>query len=197
VDTEEEILRKSFQYLDWANQYLEHVSSNEDVSKVIQSSLMHLKIVTLYFIGPGLSAAVIPLTHIEIPGLFSVTESPYGVRDIRTSSNNSKLRHVKGKTQPYCILRMVAEQYQRNTWKGERPDRIELAYEDIIARLKDAEYCSFPIKKDIAKLPYDHLTDLLYEVKRIISFTETQAKVTQANKKVRLVFLIPKSGAGK
>lgn len=132
---------------------------------------------------------------LTVPGLFSLSENPYSIIDIRTNPRNTKGQIVRGMTLPYVILKMAANQYERNARSGILPQRVELSYQDIINMLKDNNYCAHPIKGEIALLPGSHLNRLLYEVKRKIGFTENEVKTELINNVVRLIFIIPKVGS--
>ena len=135
--TEEMRLRKSFEYLSFARLFLAHAAPNEDIGKIIQSSLSHLRVVILYFLSQTIEIPFVSLKSISVPGLFSIAVDREGIKDDRKGTANPRWQELRSKVQAYAILRMVAEQYQANLRKGEKPDKISLRYEDIILRLRN------------------------------------------------------------
>lgn len=129
-----------------------------------------------------------------VKGLYSLSEDPlavfYGGKD---KSKHGWVYLKKGKTQPYAILKLASEKYQRqiNNPNKTNKNKIQLSLIEIEEYLKKLENCARPPSwKDILS-DKRRLKTLLKNIKSIIPFTDDEMTVEKHNEVHQITFHIP------
>lgn len=99
---------------------------------------------------------------------------------------------TEGKTQPFAILALAAEKYQRQLrTRSARPKSIKLSLAEIEQALRDPKLCNrFPSWEAIRD-EKRRVSSLLQNIRRIIPLTNDEITVESVNDSAYLVFLPP------
>jgi len=130
-----------------------------------------------------------PTKFIGIENLFFLSRSPLAIYYEGSTKNKRAWISVKGKTQPYAILHLVAEKYKRRRLKGGNgSQQIRLSEVEVKECLTDYEKCDRQPNWKATILPKRRLKLLEKNIKSIVPFTDDELRVEEYNQTPFLVF---------
>jgi hypothetical protein len=130
-----------YAYLKYRDDFTDSFFSQDAGHSMKPRYLDRLKLLVMYLITPDMPVEESPKAQNGIPRLFSLSAHPTALKG--EGNNKTEWIDARGKTQPYAILQLASNKYNKNLQvKGVIPDLIKLSLKEIEDYLSDPKNCN-------------------------------------------------------
>jgi len=129
-----------------------------------------------------------PTKFIGITHLFFLSKDPFEIYYEGSIKNKREWVPVKGKTQPFAILQLVAEKYKRKSVKDNSDSSVRLGEIEIKGCLSDPKICDRSPNWKATIPPKRRLNLLAKNIRNVVPFTKDELGVEEHNQTPYLIF---------
>lgn len=155
-----------------------------------------LEVLIFYLLSYSQEIDKEPKKIIGIKGRFYLSEHPK--TKLFYDGRNKVVKKwitTKGKNQPFAILKLISDKYQRQKSKGEyyQPNQIKISLKEIQNCINDRKKCNQPTKWISTVSDKERLDDLRKNISRLVPFLENELYVEKSDKTAFLVLNLKSS----
>lgn len=175
--------------LNWSKDAFRDEDEKWAESFVREDIMNRLRRFILYILTPQVREETTPSRKIGIKGLFYLSEKPTSIFYDGTGRARRDWYDTEGKTQPYAILKLAVEKYERGSRKeGIAPTQVKLSLKEINDFLRDPQNCNRPPGWE-ARIPAKRRLDLLKKnIRQVVPFTDDELTIEGTKDTAFLVF---------